>query len=341
MLSARMSAAAAPDRDVAMRVLVTGASGFVGQGLLPYLARHGVGGVATGRQAPANLPDGWIGSPRAHVLDQSTAAQAIDAVVHLEVRQHVSRPTLADASDFDRVNVGNTHEWLEWAGRAGVRRFIFVSSIKAVAPSLEPRLEAAPLVADDLYGRSKAAAEQAVRDWACADPERAAVILRAAPVYGPGNGANLAAFARQVLRGRPCLVGDGATRKSIVSRTNLAAAIMFTATNARRGCDVYNVSDPNTTTMAELAGLISRLANAPPPRAIPAAVATLIAGAGDIVEALTGREFPLNTPRLRAIRETTVFPCGKLVAAGFSHPQTTEQGLAEMVESLRDPGRPV
>jgi nucleoside-diphosphate-sugar epimerase len=325
---------------MAMRFLVTGASGFVGRGLVPYLARHEIGGVATGRRAPGDLPAGWVGCTRADLLERDPGTGEVDAVVHLEVRQHVPRPSADDAADFERVNVGNTHEWLDWATRAGVERFVFLSSIKAVSPALDARHEADSPDADEPYGRSKAAAEQAVRDWAAGGPERAAVILRAAPVYGPGNEANLAAFARQVVRGRPCLVGDGATLKSIVSRTNLAAAILFTATNAGPGCDVFNVSDPETLSMATIARLISRLSGAPPPRAIPAAMASLIARAGDALEMLTGRPFPLTTPRLRAIRETTVFPCDKLMAAGFSHPQTTEQGLAEMVESLRTPGRP-
>jgi nucleoside-diphosphate-sugar epimerase len=325
---------------MAMRFLVTGASGFVGRGLVPYLARHEIGGVASGRRAPGDLPAGWVGCTRADLLEGDPVTGKVDAIVHLEVRQHVARPSVDDAADFERVNVGNTHEWLDWATRGGVERFVFLSSIKAVSPALDARHEADSPDADEPYGRSKAAAEQAVRDWAAGAPERAAVILRAAPVYGPGNEANLAAFARQVLRGRPCLVGDGATLKSIVSRTNLAAAILFTATSARPGCDVFNVSDPETLSMATIAGLISRLAGAPPPRAIPSALASLIAQAGDVVELLTGRQFPLTTPRLRAIRETTLFPCDKLMTAGFSHPQTTEQGLAEMVESLRTPDHP-
>jgi nucleoside-diphosphate-sugar epimerase len=103
------------------------------------------------------------------------------------------------------------------------------------------------------------------------------VILRPAPVYGPGNEANLPAFVRQILADKPCLIGGGETRKSIVSRTNLCAAI----------------------------------------------------------EATTGRDFPLISARLRAIRETTVFPCDKLVAAGFTHPQTTRDGLAEIIARAR------
>lgn len=322
-----------------MGILVTGASGFVGRGLVPYLAAQGVGGVATGRTAPAGLIGGWIGATRTGVLAGAEAPGPIEAVVHLEVRQHVPRPRPSDAADFERVNVGNTREWLDWAGRAGVAKFIFLSSIKAVAASPEPRFEDAPPTGADPYGRSKAAAESLVQEWALAQPGRSAAILRPAPVYGPGNEANLAAFVRQVLQGRPCLVGDGATRKSIVSCANLAAAILFAATSAAPGCEIFNVSDRETHSMAEIAGLIARLGGAPAPKAIPTALAGLIARVGDLGEAVTGWDFPLTTPRLRAIRETTVFPCDKLVAAGFAHPQTTEQGLAELVASLGNPAQ--
>ena len=55
---------------------------------------------------------------------------------------------------------------------------------------------------------------------------------------------------------------------------------------------------------------------------------------GDVIETLSGRDFPLTTARLRAIRETSVFPCDKLLAAGFQHPQSTRDGLAEMLAWL-------
>jgi nucleoside-diphosphate-sugar epimerase len=185
------------------------------------------------------------------------------------------------------------------------------------------------------YGRSKAEAEAAVCEWAAADARRAAVILRPAPVYGPGNEANLAAFVRQILAGKPCLIGRGETRKSVVSRTNLCAAIAFAAEKPGPGCHVFNVSDPDTLTLAGLAEMIAGLGQAPPPRRIPAWLAAAVAPLGDTIEALTSRDFPLTSARLRAIRETTIFPCDKLLAAGFKHPQTTREGIAEMVAWAR------
>ena len=315
-------------------ILVTGARGFVGRGLVPFLTAQGFGGTATGREPPTGLPAGWRGLPRGDVLGGNAKTEPVDAVVHLEVKQHVPRPTAADEAAFQQVNVAGTGEWLEWATRQGVRRFVFVSTIKAVASAAAPQTEAAPLAPNTPYGRSKAAAERLVADWAAADSARQAVILRPAPVYGPGNEANLAAFVRQIVAGRPCLIGRGDTRKSVVSRTNLAAAIAFATTHGSPGCEVFNVSDRETFSLAELAALIASLAAAPPPRSIPAPLATLAAPVGDVIEMLSGRDFPLTTARLRAIRETSVFPCDKLLAAGFEHPQSTRDGLAEMLAWL-------
>ena len=252
-----------------MNLLVTGARGFVGQGLLTFLNSRGIGGVATGRSVPDSLPELWRGATRSDVL-QGRIASPVDAVVHLEVKQHVPRPTPADVAEFAAVNVGGTREWLEWAARQGVSRFVFLSSIKAVALGSGPMPEDSPSGHTSPYGHSKAEAEAAVCEWAAADACRTAVILRPAPVYGPGNEANLAAFVRQILAGKPCLIGRGETRKSVVSRTNLCAAIAFAAEKPGPGCHVFKVSDPDTLTLAELAAMIAGLCHAPPPRRIPA-----------------------------------------------------------------------
>ena len=75
-----------------MNLLVTGAKGFVGQGLLTFLTSRGIGGLATGRSVPESLPERWRGATRSDVL-QGRSSQPADAIVHLEVKQHVPRPT--------------------------------------------------------------------------------------------------------------------------------------------------------------------------------------------------------------------------------------------------------
>lgn len=320
-----------------MRVLVTGASGFVGRALIPRLTAAGHGGIVSGRSPPASLEPGWEVAKRSEVLDGGFPVGRVDAVVHLEVKHHVFDTDVDTNAEMMAVNAVGTEQWLAWAAARNVDRFIFASSIKAVRPEPGETDEDAALEPFDPYGRSKAEAEAAVRRWAGADSSRAAAILRLAPVYGPGNTANLAAFARQVLRGQPCFVGRGQTRKSIVSLKNSVAAITWALDSHGPGCEIFNVSDQVTRTVRELADLIASVAGAPRPRGVPLPVARLGASIGDIARRVLGRPVLLDSRRLRAMLETTVFPADKLGTRGFVHPQETEAGIAELVAWLTTP----
>ena len=201
--------------------------------------------------------------------------------------------------------------------------------------------EESSLATGATYGGSKARAEAEVRAWAAADGGRRAVILRPAAVYGPDAATNLAPVARRVISGRRCLVGTGATPRSVVARRNLAAAIAFALDAPQAGCFVYQVSDPRTTTVAELAAMIAELSHAPSPRGIPLLLARCAAPIGDLLALVTGREMPLSSARLRALRAASHFPSDRLVAAGFAHPQSTREGLAEMLAWMaREAGYP-
>lgn len=318
------------------RVVITGAGGFVGRELVSLLARSGYCGVATGRRPPEAMPAGFQSAARDAVLDGSLTVQAIDAVVHLEVKHHVISPDPRAVAEINAVNIGGTRTWLDWAAARAIPRFVFASSVKAVRAEAGDTLETAMPEALDPYGRSKAEAEDAVREWVAADSQRGAVILRFAPVYGPGNTANLADFARQVLRGRPCFVGHGQTQKSVVSLRNATAAIEWALHNSEDGCPVYNVSDRVAHSIGELATMIAIAGRAPRPRGVPATVARLGAIAGDIAGLILRRPALLNSRRLAAMQETTMFPPCKLVARGFVHPQDTEKGIAELVAWLTE-----
>jgi UDP-glucose 4-epimerase len=314
-----------------MECVLTGARGFVGRGLLPILAASGHTGIATGRIAPTDLPHGWRGATR-HEMLATMPGPPPDAVIHLEVEQAPSRASASDSGSIDRVNVGATRAWLDWAARHGVRRFVFTSSIMATLPTSGPGAEDDPLEKGATYGGSKARAEAEVRAWAEADANRLAVILRPAPVYGPDDRSNLLAFARRVISGRPVFLGRGDVRRSFVSRRNLAAAIAFALDLPVAGSAVFQVSDPRTMTLAETAALIAELTGAPRPRGIPLAVARIAAPLGDLVGQVTGRCMPLSSARLQALREPSDFPSDRLVAMGFVHPQSSREGLAEMLD---------
>ena len=318
-----------------MRLVVTGASGFIGRELVAWLAARGHGGCATGRTVPESLPPGWHGRLRHVVLSNAPPPEPCDAVVHLEVMHHLLRLTSADVADMQQVNVGGTREWLAWATAHELRRFLFVSSVKAVTNPSGTAAESAEAEQKDPYGRSKAEAEQAVREWVAADPGRSAIILRFAPVYGPGNQANLASFAKQVIQGRPCLVGAGQARKSLLSRLNAVAAIDHVLQKMQPGCEVFNVADPVALSFAQLAGCIAEACAAPVPRSVPWFAAAVLARLGDAIEAVAGRRFVFDSRRLRTLTEDAVYPADKLMQAGFVPVEATRDGIAEMARFVK------
>jgi len=163
------------------------------------------------------------------------------------------------------------------------------------------------------------------------------VILRPAPVYGPDPRSNLLPLVRSVLAGRPVLVGRGDVARAVVSRTNLAAAVRF-ALSRGEGSETFNVSDREPLTARSLACLVAEVAGAPPPRSLPLPVAAVVAPLGSLVARLSGRTVPMSIARLRDLRTPVDFPCDRLVAAGFRHPETTREGLAGLVAFVRGGG---
>lgn len=206
-----------------MRILVTGASGFVGWALTRDLAAagHDVRAASRGPTAmpqtnvePVVLPD--LDEP----VDWAPLLDGIDAVVHLAGIVHTG-PGIAE-DRYDRVNRRATAELAAASKRAGITHFVFVSSIRAQSgPTADHVLtETDTPLPTDPYGRSKLAAEQAVTasGLSCA-------VLRPVLIYGPGVKGNLAGLLRLAALPVPLPFGAFANRRSLLSVDNLTDAI--------------------------------------------------------------------------------------------------------------------
>lgn len=324
-----------------MRIMVSGASGFVGRRLCAELAAAGHIGAAVSRHPYDGLPAPWSWQERSLTLSSGLQSGGggvtPDALIHLEVKQHVISPTAADVEEFERVNVGGTQEWLRWCTERAVKRFVHFSTIKAVGDSDRRQDETAQSAPLTPYGRSKRKGEQCVMEWAAADPARTALILRPAVVYGPGNTANIFSMVQAIDRGLFFLAGKNDNVKSIVSLANACAAVSFLITRAQPGTQIYHLVDRESYPVCQLATMIARqLGRSRPPRTLPLPLVRSAALAGDWVKRLTDKNPPLNSARLRALLETTHFSATKLLEAGFVHPQSTEEGLADMIRWYRE-----
>lgn len=262
------------------RVLVTGASGFVGRHLTAMLAASDRD-VRAALRASASSPAFTTGVDAVTVgdLDAATdwraALGGVDCVVHLAARVHVMQDSAADPlAEFRRVNVAGTLNLARQAALAGVRRLVFVSSVKVNGEGTVP---GRPYTADDIpapldaYGISKHEAELGLQDIAQATGLEI-TIIRPVLVYGPGVGANFLAMMRWLYRGVPLPLGAIDNRRSLIAVDNLADLIVTCLDHPGAANQVFLASDGedvSTTVLlrrtADALGKPSRLLPVPAP----------------------------------------------------------------------------
>jgi nucleoside-diphosphate-sugar epimerase len=247
-----------------MKILITGASGFIGSTLLAVLAGAKRQLVVATRKAAWAAPSG-ITSLHVDDIGEATnwrpALAGIDTIVHLAARVHVMRDTLDDPlAGFRRVNVDGTLNLARQAAEVGVARFIFLSSVKvngeATGPG-RPFRSSDPAAPVDAYGISKHEAEQGLRALGETSAMTVASI-RPPLVYGPGVRANFLRLMALVDRGLPLPFGGIRNARSLVSVWNLCDLIRTMADAPRLRPGIFMVSDGEDLSTPELVRRIAK-----------------------------------------------------------------------------------
>ncbi len=246
-------------------VLVTGANGFVGRHLTRLLERHGWVVRRAVRTLNLGRPDVLVENIGPGT-DWRSALVDVDAVVHLAARVH--RPKEEHALELYRAsNIEGTLHLARSAAAAGVRQFVFISSVLVHGRSsdgLPPFSEQDKLSPLGLYGQSKAAAESELAAMAKHDARMCISVIRPPMVYGAGTKGNFKTLAAAVIRGVPLPLGAICNRRAFVSVQNLASFILARLSHADRKFDVFLVADDEQVSTPEFIKRLARAARTKP-----------------------------------------------------------------------------
>lgn len=315
--------------NIMEKVLITGANGFVGTALCKALTEQGTPFTACVRQragsgfsAPAVFETGDLSDE----IDWAPALVGCSVVVHLAARVHMMREqaSAADAA-YRSMNVDATMRLAEQAAAQGVRRFVFVSSVKVNGE----RTLGQPFRSDDVpapedpYGRSKLEAEQALQHLS-ARTGMELVIVRPPLVYGPGVRANFLQLMQLVKTGVPLPFGGIRNRRSMVALGNLVDFLMLCARHPSAAGATWMVSDNHDLSLPQLVTKIAE-AMGRRPRLLPVPPGVLAAGA-----ALVGRR--ATAGRLLDSLQVDVSPA--LERLGWMPPLDVETGIRLAVAPL-------
>ncbi len=279
-------------------ILVTGATGFVGSAVIARLAREKIQARACVRRDGIVIPEGIQAVKVCDLSADNDWRQPlieVGTVVHTAARVHVMQDRASTPLvEYRRVNVQGTLNLARQAAACGVRRFVFVSSVKVNGEAtkfgrpFDEENTPAPL---DPYGISKMEAEQGLQEVA-AQTGMELVIIRPPLVYGPGVKANFAALMRAVKRGWPLPLGAIKNKRSLVALDNLIDLILICTTHPRAANQTFMVSDGDDLSTSELVCRMA-LAACVPVRLLPIPVwilkaCSVLAGKSEAMQRLTG-----------------------------------------------------
>lgn len=306
-----------------MTIAVTGANGFVGRAVCAEVRRAGHVAVPLVRSCCGLEDEVAIGDLSREMPPVVNAA----AVIHLAARAHVMSDAPATAeSAYMLANVEGTRRAIEMASAGGAKRFVFVSSIKALGERTlpgRPFTETCSPLPEDAYGRSKLAAEQLALEMT-AKAGMDLVIVRPPLVYGPGVKGNFATLIRIACSGLPLPIGRMRNLRSMISLGNLAPLLVHLAVHERAKNKIVLPSDQKDVSTPELVRAIAAAAHKKV-RILPLPVSVVSA-----TSRLVGKEAAF----LRLAGNLQVDGREALQAVDWKPVQSFEDGIQHAVEAF-------
>jgi nucleoside-diphosphate-sugar epimerase len=303
-------------------IVVTGATGFIGRHLLPTLYSQNLQVILATRRHPINQLSYNYKIINVGEINETTnwldTLKEVDTVVHLAARAHQLNDQAIDPEvEFLRVNCKATSNLAKQAIASGVKHFVFISSIGAMATLSDQLLtEESPCHPDSPYGRSKLQAEKALIEQ-CQESQMTWTILRPTLVYGAGNPGNMERLMKLVTPGLPLPLGSINNQKSFLYVGNLVDAIVTCLDHPNAKNQTLIVSDGEDLSTSELIRRLGKaLGKSPlllpvPPELLR--LTTKLLGKADIGDRLLG-SLQVDSNKIRQMLDWTP-------------PYTVDQGL--------------
>ncbi|MDZ4743836.1 MAG: NAD(P)-dependent oxidoreductase [Verrucomicrobiota bacterium] len=320
---------------MASRLLITGGSGFIGSHLLPFIPEDFETVLLTSRTAGAfrQLPSGHTLVVHGDISRQGAWQNEIgpcDSVIHMAVYHHARELDAAEMAYIDAVNISGMNHLIKALSASPPKRFIYLSSVKVSEWEKLDDIDKSSF--SWTYARSKAQAEKSLEKWA-KDNGVELIILRAAPVYGRGNVANLGELFAQVAQKKFKFIGSGEQRKSLCSVENLVAILIYLLQVPGEGVAVrkLTLSDGAAYPVSQIVRWIAAAARVRPPmRILNNDFWWAMLGFGEkyFYNQKTSRYFRL----IRSWLTETVHDPDELTAMGLQMPYTTEEGIKRVFD---------
>ena len=309
------------------RVLVTGATGFVGSVLCETLGEAGYrvrAALRSDRPVPAAIAEKTIVGDIGGATDWTAALDGVDCVVHTAARVHVMHDAATNAELYMESNVRGTAQLATASVRAGVERFVYLSSIKVNGEETPAgrcyTADDPPQPLDD-YGVSKWRAEQSLREIAQGTALTFAIV-RPPLVYGAGVRANFLRLMNWVHKGIPLPLGAVDNRRSLVSVWNLCSLVQHLLANERSRNRTWLVSDgEDLSTPALIRGIARAMGK---PARLPAVPVGMLVAGGKLL----GKESEVR----RLCGSLAVDISATRSELGWSPPVSVEAALARTVD---------
>jgi len=331
-----------------MKILITGGSGFIAEYFHLELRARGHDIVTLDLIPPTpGTPAAESDYIRGDIRDPAALDRAMDGcdmVVHLAAAHHdfgIEHDTYYD------INERGSQIVCDAMDRAGIASLVFYSTVATYGDAPPPHHEDAPTRPNTPYGGSKLKGEAVFRGWTERGGDRRALIIRPTVTFGVHNFANMYSLIRQIDSGKYLRFGAGTNIKSLSYVENIVDATLFllgmNETRPNRDIaefEVFNYIDKPDLTSTQISDTVSECLGKKPAPAVPYWLGMLMGLPFDLVIAVTGKNLPISTARIKKLFKTqTKFEADKLLDAGYTPKVPLKEGIRRMVAWYMESGK--